>query len=429
MAKNKVLQVAVEIAGNISPTLAKAIDDASGQLEKVNVKALAVGVAVGGIAVAAGKAVFEAGKYLNELGTEYQNAMNDLSAATGATGDELEKLGDVVKTVYSNNFGESMQDAAEGVAKVMQVTDLAGEELAKATEAAFALSDTFGFEIEESTRAASAMMKNFGIDAEEAYNIIAYGAQNGANQNGDLIDTLNEYSAQYKALGLSADQFVQGLVAAGDAGVFSIDKVGDAVKEFNIRSKDLSKSSAEAYAALGMNADEMFRRFAAGGETANQAFFEVVNALNEMDDPLAKNQAAVALFGTMYEDLEADILPILASMEDATLDNVDALGQINEVKYDNIGAAFEAIKRQGEVALLPLATTLANGLKDLMPIITSSLETLGPIIEETKSWPCLCREFPRADGRDIKKVMPIFSQMVTKLMPVLIGVLTLFSHR
>ena len=111
-------------------------------------------------------------------------------------------------------------------------------------------------------------MKNFGLSAEEAYNIIAVGAQNGADQNGDLLDTLNEYSAQYAALGLSADEFVSGLISGSEAGVFSIDKVGDAVKEFNLRVIDGSNTTTEAFQALGMDADAMAARFAAGGDSA-----------------------------------------------------------------------------------------------------------------------------------------------------------------
>jgi phage-related minor tail protein len=87
---------------------------------------------------------------------------------------------------------------------IYRTTGLVGDELQKATESGFALSKTFGYDISESSRAASALVKNFGLDAEEAYNMIAVGAQNGADQNGDLLDTLNEYSAQYAALGLDA---------------------------------------------------------------------------------------------------------------------------------------------------------------------------------------------------------------------------------
>ena len=52
------------------------MDNVAGHLDKVNWKAVAVGAAVGGIAVATGKAVVEAGKYLAELGDDYNKAMN-----------------------------------------------------------------------------------------------------------------------------------------------------------------------------------------------------------------------------------------------------------------------------------------------------------------------------------------------------------------
>lgn len=421
MAKGKALQAIVEIAGSISPTLGKSIEEATGKLDGLNLKAIAVGAAVGGIAVATGKAIIEAGAYLADLGDEYNQAMNDLSATTGATGEDLEALGEVVKDVYGDNFGESMGDAAASVAEVERVLDLTGDALAGATKDAIALSDTFEYDIGESTRAASALMKNFGIEADEAYNLIAYGAQNGADQNGDLIDTLNEYSAQYSALGLSADQFVQGLVTAGDKGVFSIDKVGDAVKEFNIRSKDLSESSAAAYETLGMNADEMFKRFAAGGDEANAAFFEVVQALEEMDDPLKKNEAAVQLFGTMYEDLGEDILPILSSMEGATLENVDALEQINKVKYNDLGSALEGIKRQAEVALLPLATTIANSLMEIAPLIGDALEGILPAIEEMTSAliPIIDAVLPQLVSF-IQELIPIITEIASTLLAQLI---------
>ena len=80
-----------------------------------------------------------------------------------------------------------------------------------------------------------------------------------------------------------------------------------------------------------MNADEMTKRFAAGGESAEEAFFEVVNALNNMDDPIAKNTAAVNLFGTQFEDLQANVLPVLAGMKDGAAASYDALSQINEI--------------------------------------------------------------------------------------------------
>lgn len=418
--KNKIMQAVVSFAGTIDPSLGKAMDNVAGHLDKVNWKAVAVGAAVGGIAVATGKAVVEAGKYLAELGDDHNKAMNQLSASTGATGDELDALGESVKNIYAQNLGEDFNDVAEGLAATQKASDLAGEALEQATAAGFVLRDTFDYDISESARAASALMKNFNISAEEAYGLIATGAQNGADKNGDLLDTLNEYSAQFAALGLSADQFMGSLVEGADAGLFSIDKVADAVKEFNIRAKDGSNSSAEAFKGLGLNSDKMFAAFAAGGETAQAAFFDTVEALNKLEDPLKRNEIGVALFGSQFEDLEAGILPVLGDIETAAYDGAAALQQINDVKYNDLGSAFEAVKRSAEVALLPMASMIANTLTSLAPILTDTFEEISPVITDTLN-ACMpfVQDFLVGMGDTLKKVMPMVTELAAGILPLL----------
>lgn len=347
----KKLEGMSESAAELQDALANTVKQSAATIGKtfavVGAGVTAVGTATAGVLV--------------NLGNGYNKAVNQIGAATGATGKELKQLGQIAQNVYSHNFGDSLEDVADGISVVRQNTQLMGEELQAATEAGFALRDTFGYELSESARTASALMKNFGIDANKAYNIIATGAQKGADQNGDLLDTLNEYSTQYAALGLSADQFVNGLIAGAEAGVFSIDKVGDAVKEFNIRAKDGSKSTTSAFATLGLKASTTMQAFAKGGDTAQKTFFEVIKALEAMKDPVQKNQTAVALFGTQYEDLEKTVLPVLASMEDASKTTYDALGEINEIKYKDLGSALQGLKRTIEGALIPSASKIASG--------------------------------------------------------------------
>lgn len=425
--KNKILQAVVSFAGSIDPSLGKAMEDVTGHLDKINWKAVAVGAAAGGIAVATGKAVVEAGKYLADLGDEYNKAVNQISASTGATGDELDALGESIKNIYAQNLGEDFADVADGLAATQKASDLTGEALEQATAAGFMLRDTFDYDISESARTAAALMKNFDITAEEAYGLIATGAQNGADKNGDLLDTLNEYSGQFAALGLSADQFMGTLVEGADAGLFSIDKVGDAVKEFNIRAKDGSDSSREAFASLGLNADSMFKAFAAGGDTAQAAFFDTVEALNNMDDPMERNAAAVALFGTQFEDLEAGILPVLASVETAAYDGAAALQQISDVKYNDLGSAFESIKRSAEVTLLPMASMIANTLTALAPILTETFEAIAPIITDTLNT-CMpfVQEFLLGMGDALKTVMPMVTELAAGLLPLLSQLVSAF---
>lgn len=325
-----------------------------------------------------------------ELADSFTQAEKVIIGATGATGKELDALMESTTRVFANSNAENLYDVAAGMTAVQKATGLAGDELEQATSASIVLNDVLGYDVSQTAKTASALMKNFGLSAEEAYDIITAGAQSGADKNGDLLDILNEYAAQYAALGLSADEFLISLINGADAGVFSIDKVGDAVKEFNIRAKDGSETSAEAFEALGMDAEEMTARFAAGGETASAAFFEVVSALNAMDDPMEKNAAAIGLFGTMYEDLEANLLPILANIEGGTIDVHGALETVAsdatslsdnwQEASNSVSTAFAGVV---EPAISSVSSTAAGAVKNVgdflqeHPAVTKALTAIG----------------------------------------------------
>ena len=402
-SKGETLMQVAELSNTLQATMGQA--------------AATVGKSFAGATAGAAAAATATTGLLARLGDGFNQAVNQIGASTGATGKDLKQLGQIAQAVYSHNFGDSLEDVADGISVVRQTTQLMGNELQAATEAGFALRDTFGYDLAESARTASSLMKNFQIDAEKAYNIIAVGAQNGADQNDDLLDTLNEYSAQYAALGLSADQFVNGLISGAKAGVFSIDKVGDAVKEFNIRAKDGSKSTTGAFATLKLNATKTMQAFASGGDTAQRAFFQVVRALESMQDPVAKNQTAVALFGTQYEDLEQTVLPVLASMEDSSKQAYDALGQINQVKYDDLGSAMEGLKRTIEGALLPSASKITSGpLMDAMEALQDMAQKLAKNIKAGKYDSFFAGI---ADGiNGVVKMLPKIGDGVQKLAPV-----------
>ena len=392
-------------AQNAMPAVGKALGSA----------AVGLGKATAGAIVGVTAAAASAGAQMVSFGNDFNSAMNQLQASTGATEEEMKKLEAAAKNVYGANFGEDINDVANSMAVVNQQLKLTGTELENATKSGIALRDTFGFEMEESTRAVNNLMKQFGITAEEAYNIIATGAQEGANQNGDLMDVLNEYSNHYAQLGLSATQFTQSLVTASEVGVFSMDKVGDAVKEFGIRAQDGSATSITAFQTLGLNAEQMTARFAAGGESARTAMFEVVDALKAMEDPVAKNAAGVGLFGTMYEDLGPKVLDILGSMENATVDVTAAMAKINEVKYDDLGSAIEGIKRSLEVALLPAASEVAKGLTEVAQEFSGLLKD-GFQPEDVEKFADFILEKVDTLAQSIEKYAPAFLNSISSIL-------------
>lgn len=309
-------------------------------------------------------------------GDEYNKAMNQLAASTGAAGEELESLKDVAKGVFANNYGESYDDVANAVANVKkQLGDLPVDELQTITESAFALSDTFEYDIAESTRAAKAMVDNFGISGEYAMELIATGAQNGLDYSGELIDSINEYSVQFAKVGLDADDMFQIFQSGAENGAWNLDKIGDAVKEFSIRAIDGSTSTAEGFAAVGLNADEMAWKFTQGGDTAKTAFQQTVSALTSMEDPIARDAAGVALFGTMWEDLGVDAVASLGNIQDGAYATGDAMNTIKEVKYNDVGSAIEGLKRSVGSFTIDARAAFSTGIAGAIGTLVNALNS------------------------------------------------------
>lgn len=333
--------------------------------------AMSKGVAALGKASAAiGAAVVAGLGYTVSQADEAKGALNNFCAATNTATEDAGKYKQVMENIYNGNYGEGFEDIAAAMTEVrQQAGDLGAGELEKMTTNALTLRDTFDFDVAESTRAATQLMQKFGLSSDEAYNLIAQGAQNGLNKNGDLLDVINEYSNQYSQAGLSAEDMFNSISNGAATGVWSIDKMGDAFKEFSIRMND---GTANDYlSSLGLNADEVVKKFQEGGSSAKEAMNQVSEALKNCDDKSLQYTAGVGLMGTMWEDMGADACISLMDVEGQISKTTDAMGKINAVKYDTFGEAMQGAGRIlqtsfimpiGEQAL-PIFSQFANELQ------------------------------------------------------------------
>lgn len=371
--------------GNVGGGLKSAFSDAANESIPLVGKVGELTAGLSGSAVAAigvGAAAVGVGALAVGTANDISGAMNDFIAITGKGTEETERYQAVMEDIYANNYGESFSDIGQAMAEVTkQLGDMDDASLQNVTESAFALRDTFGYDIPESTRAAKAIVDNFGVSGEEAMNLIASGAQNGLDYSGELLDSISEYSVQFDKMGLGAEDMFAIFQKGAESGAFNLDKVGDAVKEMSIRVVDGSETTKQGFELLGLNADEMAQKFAAGGETAKEAFNETLDALAAMEDPIAQNTAGVDLMGTMWEDLGPEAVTALAEIEEGAYTTSDAMNQIKDVKYDDLGSMFEELKRNVEVLLIPLGEALLPVLSTLidsvLPILTG---LLGPLI-------------------------------------------------
>ena len=320
------------------------------------------------------------------MGDQLTKALNGLQASTGSTDKEMQGFKGTMIDLYNQGYGENFQEIADAMKEVKTQTGLGGLQLKEMTKDAMTLKDTFGFEVVDSVKSATQMTKNFGISSKEAMNLMAQGAQLGLDANGDLLDTINEYSPTFSQQGFSAQEFFNMLSNGAKAGVKDTDLMADSIKEFGIRSKDSSKTTIDAFQSLGLNSDQLTKSFNAGGTEGKKAFEQVAQKIKGIKDPAEQMRIAVELFGTQAEDMGIKGVLAMMNTKGAVDKTKDSLKDINNVKYNSFGEGLEGIKRQlitglllpiGE-KLLPKLNEFAGKLKDDLPSI---IATLKPIIE------------------------------------------------
>ena len=347
------------------------------------------------IADLATEAIGKAVEAFKEMATEGDSALAMLEAKTGATGAKMEGFEDVMYEVYNANYGESLGDVSEKLSTVIQMTDnLDNTSLARVTKRAIALDDVFGFDVTESMRAANSLMDQFGITSDQAFNLIVQGAQNGLNQNDDLLDTINEYSVQFKNAGYSADDMFNMLLNGTESGTWSVDKLGDAVKEFNIRASDgtISDAIEENAKAFGMTKKEAE---ALGGEIKGgsvEAYQKLLDKLKEVDDDAQRYQLGVAMFGTMWEDLGEEAVYSLMDTEGAISKTSNAMQKMDDAAYNTLESSLSQLGRtvKSEVVqpiaekLIPVAKEAVdfvnNNVAPAVDWILRNLPTLGVVL-------------------------------------------------
>lgn len=361
----------------------------------------------------ASAAVIGGGTYAAKTVFDLDGAVSKFISRTGESAAETENWKSVLEDLYKSNYGESFEDLADSAADVRTVLKkLDPKQIKNATKDAITLRDVFGYDIAESVRAAKALMDNFGVSADDAFNLIATGAQNGLDYSGELLDTISEYSVQFGKVGFSADDFFNILQNGADDSAYNLDKIGDAVKELSIRVVDGSDTTKEGFELAGLSADDMAEKFAAGGETARDAFYETIQALSKIEDPVEQNIAGVDLLGTMWEDLGANTVLAMGQATDAAYATRDAIGEIQTDRGEQLLSQFQELgKTAVDDIIIPLG-------EDLLPVMEDVLEVAKQIVGQFSNMSEEDREIVIALG-GIVAVLPVILSAVSGILRVI----------
>ena len=342
----------------------KKIQEYGNNITKVSEKVDEIGNKVS--VISAG--VVAGGTALVNSAMNLEDAVSKYVSSTNTAEDETEKYRQVLENINNNNYGEGYEDIADSMAQVkMQLKDINEQDLQNITEKAIALRDLFGYDVSESVRAVKAMMDNLNVTADEAFNLIAEGKKQGLDFSNELLDNINEYSVQFGKLGLSAEDMFNIFKSGAENGAFNLDKIGDAVKEFSIRAIDGSNTTIDGFKRIGLNADEMAKKFANGGETAKQAFIEVVNRLGSMNDKVSQSIAGVDLFGTMWEDLGPTVITSFSKMDNGISKSSDSMQK-------SIDQLYNTTKKKAETQLKRLQSLGADFGEEMLPVLEDLID-------------------------------------------------------
>lgn len=261
-------------------------------------------------------------------------------------------------------------------------TKLSGSELKTFRNEVQGVSDTFGKDFKETLIATNAVAKQFGISQQEALQYVKDGFIAGADANGEYLDTLKEYPAYFKEAGISASQFVAITAQTAQEGIFS-DKGIDAIKEANLRIREMSTSTASALDGIGISSKKVQKELQGGTTTTFKVMQQVSAKLAEYPEQSKQVGTAIAdIFGGAGEDAGLQYLKTLKDI-DTNLDEVKKrsgeLGEIQERQmnanielqnavstlFDQTGGAFEKMTGDAKIFATESLTSIVNGLTDI----------------------------------------------------------------
>lgn len=327
-----------------------------------------MGLVTAGV-TAIGGALVATGAHAMDLASQVESSTALMTTQLGLSEVGAANFEATMRSIYENNYGESFETIAADMVAVEQAFGRIGGtqgvgELEEVTQMAIAFGDAFGTDVGESVNAAVTLIENFGLTTTEAFDFLVAGQQRGLDSSGDFLDTIGEYSVQFSQAGADAGQFFSILEQGNAGGVLGTDKIADAFKEFNIRVMDGSKTTNSALAAVGIEYEKLSEQLADGSITQTEAMQLVINKINEIEDPISRNMAGVALFGTQWEDVTEQIITEIDIQQTALADLEGGVASLNE-QYEKSGVEGEAAIRRWNNALVDVGDEF-NALKELV---------------------------------------------------------------
>lgn len=378
---------AEDALAGVSEDAGEAGADSGEEFGKSIVAALAsipIAGAVIGIGVAAGKALIDS---FND-GLQVEVRQDRLQALTGLNEGAALRLGRAAGEAYANNFGESIESNMDATRLALQFRILDPKSTTRdaqlVVQGLAGIADVLEEDVRPVAQSVTQLLSTgMAKNAQEAFDIIAAGARNGMNRNEDLLDTLTEYPALFKQLGLSGEEALGLMNQSMRAGARNSDLAADALKEFQLRASEDLPNATRGFDLLGMSVEDSMARVAAGGQSARDVLSETLTRLSDMPPSVERTAAAFALFGSQGEDLAESLFAMDLSTAVDQLDGVTGSAQrMFDTLASNDASKVEQAQRNIEVAADGIKGALAAAFSEPLGDFADWVsQNRGPVLQ------------------------------------------------
>lgn len=319
-----------------------------------------------GIDATVGQFQRNVGGYTEALGQFFPKLGGTIGNVTGAIGDLSMGFANLGKTTGAANIGLGAVglaltafNAISGIISDLnqaakEINDLklalenfgvASEDLDLVSSRAKTIGEVFKTNADDIAAAANTLKNEFGVSFEEAFDAIEKGFLKGADSQGNFLQQLKEYPAQFAAANLSIEEFLAVSIDAANKGIFD-DKALDAIKEFGISVKEQLAGTRDAFiGAFGEEfTNQLFNNLNSGAISSGQALKIVTDEI--------KNS------GVSGKELQTLISTLFKSAGEDAGDYVLTLGDV----VSNTDKLFEADTNLQKQVKENLKVTQANNL-------------------------------------------------------------------
>lgn len=306
---------------------------------------------------------------------QFDQALADLSAITGATGKDLEYLKN-----QAIDLGKGTKGGAVAVVEAYKLIASAKPELLEnvaalnqVTEAVLTLAQASGMEMPDAATALTDAMNQFGADASQAtifVDALANGAKYGAAEIPQITEALLKFGAVARTSNVSIQESTALVELLAENGLKGAD-AGTALRNV------LLKISAPD--ALPKRAQEEFARLGITLETLKDKSIPIQQKLELLKPLLKDNASIVKIFGLENATAALNVLGHTERLKELTSkmnENGTALEQAN-TRMDTLTGSIDLLESAWGSFILSLSEKGNSGGEFLKFWVNDAIETIG----------------------------------------------------